>query len=645
MKRSTLLALRLFICCLIFLRLFSVQAGGDENLYPASSIPASLCYHAGAVIRLSETDIEILSAKSIRKKYHIVITVMYEDALEKAAISLHYNDFQKVQKIRGCVYNKYGKEIDKIRSSDFSDRSAIPDGTFHSEERVKAFNPVYNGSYPVTIEYEYETVGEAPAHYPMWFPQNSLDLSVESASLTLTAPSEIFPRFRVLNDVDQEEINTEDGKTTMAWRLAGLPALHHEIYSPPLIERVSGVLFAPVFVDYKGFSEEFLTWRDIGEWYNYLLQGRDELPERTKTRIAEMTSGMTDTIAIIRAVYRYMQSAKRYVSIQLGIGGWQPFDATFVDTYGYGDCKALVNYTRALLKSVGILSYYSPVYAGARVPDIFTDFPSLQFNHIILYVPLAHDTIWLECTNPNIPFGFLGNYTDNRHALVVDPAGAFLARTPAYTSEMNRLQRKTTISLYTSGDAEVEMMTRYSGLQYELAEGIDRLGMEEQKKAFVAALKIPDIVVHSLSYSSDSSMIPTITERATFLARSFASVSGQRIFVPVNQVSRISPVTVNSEERQSSVFTGYPYADTDSIVVRWPSGFCAESLPSDVSIESPFGSYKTTIHCDSIGFTLVRIYKQSEVRFSVEDYPEFRDFINQVAKIDKQKGILRKTLP
>ena len=51
-----------------------------------------------------------------------------------------------------------------------------------------------------------------------------------------------------------------------------------------------------------------------------------------KQKIHELTDKLPDTKEKIAKLYEFMQQNTRYVSIQLGIGGWQPFDATYVAT-------------------------------------------------------------------------------------------------------------------------------------------------------------------------------------------------------------------------------------------------------------------------------------------------------------------------
>ena len=89
----------------------------------------------------------------------------------------------------------------------------------------------------------------------------------------------------------------------------------------------------------------------------------------------------------VKAIYDYLAKTTRYVSIQLGIGGLQPIAASDVCRTGFGDCKGLSNYTRAMLKEIGIPSTYTVI--STTNERLLPDFSSAnQMNHVILQVPL-----------------------------------------------------------------------------------------------------------------------------------------------------------------------------------------------------------------------------------------------------------------
>jgi transglutaminase-like putative cysteine protease len=110
-----------------------------------------------------------------------------------------------------------------------------------------------------------------------------------------------------------------------------------------------------------------------------------------KAEIQQITANCKTPLEKMEKIYGLLQQKTRYISVQLGIGGWQPFDATYVAEKGYGDCKALSNFTKAMLEVVGIPSYYTIIRAGENATEINPAFPANQFNHAILCVPLPKD--------------------------------------------------------------------------------------------------------------------------------------------------------------------------------------------------------------------------------------------------------------
>ena len=93
----------------------------------------------------------------------------------------------------------------------------------------------------------------------------------------------------------------------------------------------------------------------FGSWmHQNLLEGTDEISQETQQKIRTLIGTETDLIQKAKIIYQYVQDKTRYVSIQLGIGGWKPITAYEVDRLGFGDCKALTNYTSALLNIVNV---------------------------------------------------------------------------------------------------------------------------------------------------------------------------------------------------------------------------------------------------------------------------------------------------
>jgi hypothetical protein len=229
----------------------------------------------------------------------------------------------------------------------------------------------------------------------------------------------------------------------------------------------------------------------MGEWINQLNAGRDALSVNTINKIKDLVKDEQDDLGKARKIYEYLQNNTRYVSIQLGIGGLQPFEASKVEKNGYGDCKALTNYTKSMLKAVGIESYYTLVNAGQNASAIVTDFPSLQFNHAFLCLPINQDTVWLECTDQQIPFGYLGYFTNDRHVLVINEKGGNLVKTPATTPFQNVQSSKITVNLHSNGNATADIFTTYKGEQYNNTFSQLRRTPEEQKKWLYKRIDIP----------------------------------------------------------------------------------------------------------------------------------------------------------
>ena len=220
------------------------------------------------------------------------------------------------------------------------------------------------------------------------------------------------------------------------YEFANLKAITPENLGPKIGDIAPMIKLAPNKFSLAGVHGEAHNWMEFGKWYNdNLLLGQNELNPKTVAIIQDLVKNVEDPVEKAKLIYKYMQDKTRYISIQIGIGGWKPMPAKEVDALGYGDCKALTNYTSSLLQTVGINSYYTVIWADEK-KDIDSEIPVMQGNHAILMVPFAKDTVWLECTNQKVPFGHFGEFTDDRNALVMTEEGGKIIR----TNHMNHMK-------------------------------------------------------------------------------------------------------------------------------------------------------------------------------------------------------------
>jgi hypothetical protein len=339
------------------------------------------------------------------------------------------------------------------------------------------------------------------------------------------------------------------------------------------------------------------------------------------------------------AVYEYMQSKTRYVSIQLGIGGFQPFEASVVDELGYGDCKALSNYTLALLEAVGIKGNYVLIYGGSEPPPFMENFPSSQFNHAIACVPLKNDTIWLECTSQTNPFGYLGSFTGNRKALMITDNGAKVVNTARYGENENGLSRTAEVTVDVNGNAAAKVRTIHRGIEYDHMYRSSALGsnFDEQKKWVQENTDIPAFDIRSFNIKNNKVRHPSANVTLDLALNKFATVSGKRLFLNPNLMNRSSFIPPKLTERKQPVVLRNAYTHVDTINYNVPEHLYPEFLPEPVVIKSRFGQYESKFSMDQGKVVYIRKFIRRKGEFPPESYQEFIDFYKAVNKADQVK--------
>jgi transglutaminase-like putative cysteine protease len=629
---------------LSFFLLLSIAAFcyAADNGYAVSGISAAMKINANAVIRLEEVTFTIKSLKETVRTHHYVITVLNQKGDRWAEFSEYYDDLRSIESVEGILYDPSGKVIRKIRRKDLKDYKTGSEGTFIEDGRVKVHN-FYQRSYPYTIEYTVEISNRSSMFFPTWMPRPAAGIAVEKSTMKVICPVGYEFRYKAFLYNGEPDVSIEKNKRITSWAAYNLPAVSKEPYAPVWHEISTTVLLGPGDFQVNDHKGSMKTWDDFGLFIQSLKAGRDVLPENIKREVHLIADPISDVKEKVAALYQFMQRNTHYVGIQLGIGGWQPFDAKYVAANRYGDCKALVNYMFSLLKEAGIPSYYTLVFAGRDRDSryITTEFPSQQFNHVILCVPVQQDTVWLECTSQTLPAGYLSDFTAGRSVLLVSEAGSKLVRTPDYGIRQNIQTRHIRASLEEEGSLKLQAETNYRGLlQDDIHALINNLSRDKVKEYLHEQLDFFTYDVNLFDYKEYKQANPAIDESLEISVSHYASLTGKRLFVVPNIMTRFSQRLSADSLRRYPIELGMAYCMRDSVEITVLPGYEPESLPADVDLSTPFGTYKSVTRVANGKIFYFRQMEKFGGRFSADQYQQLVKFLEAIYKADRAKLVL-----
>jgi hypothetical protein len=613
----------------------------SQNPYHVDSIPSTLKENVDAVIRLDKTEFKIKDKGKAVLSTHYVVTIFNERGTDdQLRYYTYYYKLNKVLDISGKVYDKNGERIYKLSKKDIYDVSASARSNDVTDNRIKiAEFDNKNFQFPYTIEFESSVETTNMMFYPSAYFHPSERLSTQEKTLIIETPDDFEFRYKEKKMPNKVNLVTEKNKKIYTWTIKNILASEYEIHTPD--DFYPEIITAPKVFSVEDYEGNIESWNDIGKFISKLYQGRDVLPDAIKLKVANLVSQEKDTLKKIELLYQFLQNNTRYMSIQLGIGGWQTMTATHVALTGYGDCKALSNYMKALLKEAGITSYLALISAGADEEDVDPMFPSMRFNHVINCVPLKNDTIWLECTSQTNAFGFMGSFTGNRKALVILPDGAALVNTIKYHAIDNSKITKATIVLDNANNATAQLKTSYSGITKEHKDYLLQEKNEEQlKKMLQYLIHIPSFDLNQFTLQESKSKIPSLQVSLNVNIKNIGSKTGSLFFMKPNLLNNQEFSIVDKKQRKYDFHlnpNGFEKEEIDSLSFQIPQNLIPDKLPEPVSIKTPFGEYISSVTFKDGDLCYYRKLIQYSGYFAAKDYEAYKSFCKSVNKYDNQQ--------
>src|ERR1700730_3758836 len=572
-------------------------------------------------------------------------------------VSIPFDADSRITSIHGWCIPAQGKDFE-VKDKDATERgyTDVEGGELVTDVRVKLISiPAAEPGNIVGFEVEHE---DRPyVLQDEWSFQESVP--VGEARYTLQLPPGWEYKAVWLNHPDLQPSTV--GNNQWQWIVRNVPEIKDEQFMPPW-RGVAGVMIVSL-IPPSGAKHGFLTWSEMGVWYNGLLQNRRDASPAIKQKVAELTANRKNSVDQMRALAEFMQKDVRYVAIKLGIGAGQPHPAPDTFTRRFGDCKDKATLLASMLKELNIDSYHVVINTNRGGVTPATPPHVGSFNHAILAIHLSdtandpslvatiqHPTLgrllFFDPTDEVTPFGELHGPLQANYALLVTPGGGELTQLPQLSTTANGTTRTAKLALDPPGTL--------SGSVHETRVGdsawYQRMTLRYVEKDADRIKPIETMMAHSLAaYQITKATVSNLKQNSlpfgydwSFVALDYGKTAGDLLLVRPRVIgSHASAVLETKEPRKYPIEFEGPRHDADNFEIKLPPGYVVDELPPPIDVEYSFGSYhsKTEAVGDTIRYTRTVEIKELSVPVSKAD--DLKKFYRIIASDERNTAVLK----
>jgi hypothetical protein len=294
------------------------------------------------------------------------------------------------------------------------------------------------------------------------------------------------------------------------------------------------------------------------------------------------------------------------------------------------------------LEVVGVPSYYAIIYGDDDRRDILEDFVAMQGNHAVLAIPQNQKLTFLECTSQTQAFGFEGDFTDDRFALIIKPDGGEIVKTNQYVDKDNAQITVGKVKINEDGSMNVNATLTYTGIQYNTISDIEKLPTEKVKESYKGRWGyINNLVIDEVKLLNSKENVQ-FKEDVKLSATGFVQKIGMEKMMNINILNQNQNIPQRYRNRKNEFEIKRGFYDEDTVEIELPANNKIVAKPENSVIETKFGTYKTEIavlNPNKLQYKRSLLIKKGI--YNTAEYEEYRKFREQIAKQDNSKIILQ----
>ena len=384
----------------------------------------------------------------------------------------------------------------------------------------------------------------------------------------------------------------------------------------------------------------YRTWEDVGRWWWGLVRDQLQIDDRLRDVVAELVAGAEDIATKVSRIQNWVVRNTRYVALEFGIHGYKPYRVPQIVRRGFGDCKDKASLLYVMFREAGIDARIALV--RTRRNGHIGDLPAslAVFDHAIAYVPELD--LYIDGTAEHNGSRELPAMDQGVTVLVVGPEDARLTQTPVLEPARNRRTRRVEAHLLPDGTASVQVSEAVTGSQSARYRRIySARGTREDRFERSLRSLFPGLVLENYEMGNLEDLEADVD--VTYRARvpNFANRDGSTLRMSPSVLKDLVRGFAPNSARRYALDLGAPSSYLEDRVLHVPEGFAAASVPNARSVESEFGHLRLTVDSSRGEVRMQTEFEMRRDRIEAEEYPRFRQWIEEADAVLRQPVSLR----
>lgn len=499
---------------------------------------------------------------------------------------VYHGYFHKLGLLEGVTLVPGKKGWKTINATQYKTTRSESEDIFYDDAKqtVVTYTGLVKGARTkVTYELEHKDIHFLPSFY---FQQN---IPIVNGEFRLTAPKNVRIKYILKgNNVDKIKYSTSEGSNyiTYTWKATDMPTLKTYDDAPGISYYMPHLLVYVTDYTTPKSNETVKVLGTVNDLYNFyypFIHGINKTPdENLKATVATIIKGATTEREKAARIYRWVQQNIKYVAFEHGMGGFVPREAAAVCDKKYGDCKDMASLLVAMCRQAGLTAYFT--WIGTRdKPYTYEETPlPIVDNHMICTVKIGNEWIFMDGTNPTIPFGIPPATLQGKEALIGISKNEYkIITVPEIAAPLNLVQDSTHITLnnrnvtgsvdilyrgYTAWSMQNIMMYQNEDEREKILKSITRRGSNKYSQT-------------AFDYRMGDSLNRDVRLQSSFEIRDYAQQVGNEWYVNMNMQRSYESDWLSQTERKVPVEYSYKNRLTQVVVLDIPKGYKVSYLP------------------------------------------------------------------